>query len=285
MDGSVPAGPDHGSPDDGPRGEPPEVPPAQSVPRRPWLILVASGLASLVALLVLISLAKGDPTDVPPTWLFAASGIVVAGVGGSAVWLASMQSRLVPRSAIALGAAFACIGIVKFALAPLGFFKETRGRTIEMFFSQQGMIVTAGLVVLALYVVAIRVIRQVARSRLGDGPRMRLWALGGVLLGLVAIGYAVPIAFLLAEGPYFYLNFVFTSVVGGGLTIGLMAAIGLVAGAFLTAEDRAQVLAQASMLATAGWIAIAFVVLLHALWVVFMLTLVAVWPLRTVTPK
>jgi hypothetical protein len=58
-----------------------------------------------------------------------------------------------------------------------------------------------------------------------------------------------------------------------------------VTGAFLSAEDRAQVLARASMLATVTWIALAFVVLFQVLWIVFMLALVAVWPLRTVTPK
>ena len=78
---------------------------------------------------------------------------------------------------------------------------------------------------------------------------------------------------------------IFTSVVGIGLILALMAATGLVTGAFLSAEDRAQVLARASMLATVTWIALAFVVLFQVLWIVFMLALVAVWPLRTVTPK
>jgi len=285
MDGSDPAGPDRSPLDVRPGHRPPDVPAAPSVPVQPWLIIFASGVVCLVALLVLVSLARDDATDVPPAWLFAASGIVVAGIGGSAVWLASMQSRLVSRSAIALGAAFACIAVAKFALGPLGFFDQTRGRTIETFVGQQTLILLAGLAILVLYVVAIYVIRGIARGRVADAPKGRTWALVGVLLGLVAIGLAMPIVVVLAAGPLVYLRLIFTSAVGVGVTVALLAATGLVTGAFLTAEDSAQVLARASMLTTAMWIAIAFVLLFQALWVVFMLTLVAVWPLRTVTPK
>jgi hypothetical protein len=83
-------------------------------------ILLAAGAVGGAALLLLLWLAKDDATDVPPGWLFAASGIVVAGVGGFAVWLAALQSRLVPRSAVALGGGHASIAVAKFALAPFG---------------------------------------------------------------------------------------------------------------------------------------------------------------------
>jgi hypothetical protein len=73
----------------------PDIPPAPPAPRRPWIVLISAGVVSFAALQILISLAKGD-TTVPPGWLFAASGIVTAGVGGIAVWLAAMQSSLVP---------------------------------------------------------------------------------------------------------------------------------------------------------------------------------------------
>jgi len=261
------------------------MPAPPSVPARPWVIVLASGAVCLVALLALVWLAKDDPSDVPPAWVFAASGIVVAGVGSVAVWLACTQSRLVPRTAIALGAAFVCIALAKFTLAPFGFFDRTRDRTIELIVSQQTLIVVAGAGVLALYVVAILVIRRVARGRLVDSPKIRTSAVVGVVVGMVAVAFAIPIATVVVAGPAYYLSLVFTSVVGIGLILALMAATALVTGAFLSAEDRAHVLARASMLATVTWIALAFVVLFHVLWIVFMLALVAVWPLRTVTPK
>ena len=132
---------------------------------------------------------------------------------------------------------------------------------------------------------AILLIRRVARGRLVDSPKIRTSAVVGVLVGLLAIGFALPVVFVVVAGPAYYLSLVFTSVIGIGLILALMAAAGLVTGAFLSAEDRANVLARASMLATVTWIALAFVVLFQVLWIVFMLTLVAVWPLRTVTPK
>jgi hypothetical protein len=59
----------------------------------------------------------------------------------------------------------------------------------------------------------------------------------------------------------------------------------LVSMGFATAEDRDGVLARASALNTALWVAIAFLVLFQALWVVFMLAVLSIWPLKTVTPK
>jgi hypothetical protein len=266
---------------------PPEIPAAPSAPRRPWLLILGSGVVCFAALSVLVSLAKDRGTDVPPTWLFAASGIVVAGVGGIAVWFAALQSRLVVRSAIALAAGFACIAIGKFALAPLGFFEATRDTTIETFNDQESLIWVTGFGVLLLYVVAIRVVAWAARMRLKDTRRVRSAITIGTVISLAAIGVALPFLVVIATGlgPLYYLRVVFTSTTGLGVVIVLTTATGLVAGAFVTAEDRAQVLARASMLTSITWLAIAFVILFQALWIVFMLAIVGVWPLRTVTPK
>jgi hypothetical protein len=265
----------------------PEVPAAPSAPQRQWVILLAAGVVCGAALLILLSLAKDDATDVPPGWLFAASGIVVAGVGGFAVWLAALQSRLVPRSAIALGGGFACIAIAKFALAPFGFFRTVNGREIQTLGDQGSLIWITAFGVLLLYMIAIRLIARFARHRLKDTPRVRSAVTVGMVLSLAAIGLAFPFLAAVATGlgPLFYLSIVFTSVTGVATTIALLTAAALVGRAFVTAEDRARILARASILTTITWLAIAFVILFQALWVVFMLAIVSVWPLRTVTPK
>jgi hypothetical protein len=266
---------------------PPEIPDAPSAPQRPWGILLAAGAVGGAALLLLLWLAKDDATDVPPGWLFAASGIIVAGVGGFAVWLAALQSRLVPRSAVALGGGFACIAVAKFALAPFGFFRTVSGREIQTLGDQGSLIWVTAFGVLVLYLIAIRLIARVARNRLDDAPRARPVVTVGLVLSLAAIGLALPFLAAVATGlgPLFYLDIVFTSVTGVGTTVVLLAAAALVSRAFVTSEDRAQILARASILTTITWLAIAFVILFQALWVVFMLTIVGVWPLRTVTPK
>jgi len=266
---------------------PPEIPDAPSAPPRPWVVLLGAGAVGCTALLLLLWLAKDDATDVPPGWLFAASGIVVAGVGGFAVWLAALQSRLVPRSAIALGGGFACIALAKFVLAPFGFFRTVSRREIQTLGDQGSLIWITAFGVLLLYVIAIRLIARVARNRLQDAPRVRPAVTVGLVLSLAAIGLALPFLAAVAAGlgPLFYIDIVFTSVTGVGTAIVLLAATALVSRAFVTAEDRAQILARASILTTITWLAIAFVILFQALWVVYMLTIVGVWPLRTVTPK
>jgi hypothetical protein len=265
----------------------PEIPAAPSAPRRPWVILVAAGVVCFAALQILISFAKDDATAVPPGWLFAASGILMAGVGGVAVWLAATQSRLVPRSAIALAGGFACVAIAKFALAPLGFFRTVGGREIESLVDQDSLIWVSGLGVLLLYVVAIRLIARFARGRLRDAPSVKPAVTVGLVLSLAALGLALPLiaAVAMGLGPLFYVSIVFTSVTGTAVAVVLLAATALVTGAFITAEDRTNVLARASILTTITWLALAFVLLFQALWIVFMLAIVGVWPLRTVTPK
>jgi hypothetical protein len=265
--------------------QPPGFPAAPAPLRRPWIVVLGAGALCFTALSILVSLAKDQGLDAPPGWLFAASGIVVAGIGGLAVWLAAMQSRLVPRSAVALAGGFACIAVAKFAFAPLGFFESVRNRVIETSGDQQSLIWFTGFGVLVLYLVAIRLIARFARSRLMDAPSATPMVTIGLVLSLAAIGVALPLLVASGVTPLLYLNIVFTSITGAGVTIVLLVATALVTGAFVTAEDRTGVLARASILTTITWLAIAFVLLFQALWVVFMLAIVGVWPLRTVTPK
>jgi hypothetical protein len=250
-------------------------------------VIAIAALVCYAGFRVLLSLASDDSVDVPPGWLFAAAGILAAGVGGVAVWVAALQSRLVPRSAIALAGGFACIAIAKFALAPFGFFRSVGGTEIQTLGDQGSLIWVSGFGILLLYLVAIRLIARYARGRLHDAPRVRPAVTIGVVLSLAAIGLALPVlaALAIGLGPLFYLDIVFTSVAGAGVAIVLLAAATLVTSAFVTAEDRATILARASMVTTITWLAIAFVLLFQALWVVFMLAILAVWPLRTVTPK
>jgi hypothetical protein len=152
------------------------------VPQRPWVVLFAAEAVGGAALLLLLWLAKDDAINVPPEWLFAASGIVVAGVGGFAVRLAALQSRLVPRSAVALRGGFACIAVAKFALAAFGFFRSggdpnPRRSRLAHLGHRFG--------VLVLYLVAIRLIARVTRNCLQDGPRARPVVTGCQVISII----------------------------------------------------------------------------------------------------
>jgi hypothetical protein len=44
-------------------------------------------------------------------------------------------------------------------------------------------------------------------------------------------------------------------------------------------------LGDATLLAGFFWLGLALILLYHVMWVVFLLTLVSIWPFRTYTPK
>jgi hypothetical protein len=50
-------------------------------------------------------------------------------------------------------------------------------------------------------------------------------------------------------------------------------------------EKRAVRLGDATLLASFFWLGLALILLYHVMWVVFLLTLVSIWPFRTYTPK
>jgi hypothetical protein len=50
-------------------------------------------------------------------------------------------------------------------------------------------------------------------------------------------------------------------------------------------EKQAVRLGDATLLASFFWLGLAVIVLYHVMWLVFLLTLVSMWPFRTYTPK
>jgi hypothetical protein len=114
-----------------------------------------------------------------------------------------------------------------------------------------------------------------------DGPSAK------PLIGLVIVGAlgSVLTGFLFTSAPTQYLSFALTGLEAGALTVALFVATMLVGFAFRDASARARALGKSSMYVTVAWVAIAFVLVFHVLWIVFLLAVVAIWPLRTVTPK
>jgi hypothetical protein len=105
-----------------------------------------------------------------------------------------------------------------------------------------------------------------------------------VVLILLAVGGAV-VGALITDAPAAYLGFALTGVGAAGLAIALFVAATLVAVAFRDTAKQAKTVGTASVYLTVVWVAIAFLLVFQVLWIVFLLTVVTVWPLRTVTPK
>jgi len=82
-----------------------------------------------------------------------------------------------------------------------------------------------------------------------------------------------------------YIGIVFSGALSILITIALLVAIYLVTETFRSAAEQAIVLRDITILASFFWIGTAFLFIYHALWIVYMLMLTTLWPLKVVTPK
>ena len=81
-----------------------------------------------------------------------------------------------------------------------------------------------------------------------------------------------------------YLVYIF-STFGTAITVALALAAVLAYRTFSEVEKQAVRLGDATLLASFFWLGLALILLYHAMWVVFLLTLVSIWPFQTYTPK
>jgi hypothetical protein len=115
----------------------------------------------------------------------------------------------------------------------------------------------------------------------GAAPTLVLRAVVGALgiAGLFALGSVV------IGTPREYVEFVFSSIAAGGVAVSLVFAALAFGIAFGSAADRARAAGNVGLYTAVFGLSMAFLVVFHVLWIVYLLTLAAIWPLKTVAPK
>ena len=259
------------------------------IPRSAWIRLaVAVGLA-----LVAIALFPRSGGDAPSLAALALIGTVIAGVTTAALHVTVRRDlRLPSRVATSLAFAFALIVLVKFVLGPLGLYEINAVKALDDYLGSVadpvGAAITAA-VVFVLYALGYWIIHRIV----GGGVRLRspirvrpaTLVLGFVVLGLIAVSGAWLIALLLLAAPGQYLEFVFSSGAGVLMMIALVVAATLIGFAFRMAGRDPPTVADVGAIVSLFWLGLGFLALYHVLWVVYVLVLGSIWPLRTVTPK
>ena len=278
------------------------------VPRRPdqrpvrltrtsWITLVAATAVALVA----IALFPRSGGDSPPLASLALIGAVIAGVTTVALYaIVRRDLRLPSRAVTSLALAFGLIALVKFVLAPLGLYEVNAVKALDDIVGSLadpgGAALTAG-AVFGLYVLGYAIVYWLfggelpsirrprsERGRRGPvGARRILIVL--LLAGLLAVSGLWVIALVLVLGPVQYLAFVFSSGAGVLMTIALIGAATLIGSTFRTLGEHLEVVPDVGAIVTLFWLGLGFLALYHVLWIVYVLVLGSIWPLRTVTPK
>src|SRR5215210_184523 len=206
------------------------------------------------------------------------------------------------RTVLVLAAGYnALIAAVKFGLAPAALYQANREQAFEASVSDPNglwFFLGIGSGILLLYLLVFGVMYRVFRRRFrrrslpSEAPpeQRGRWSRGQIIVGVVAC-VAFVASFLWVMPAFYvglptlsYLAYIF-STFGAAITLALILAAFLAYRAFDEVEKRAVRLGDATLLASFFWLGLAVIVLYHVMWVVFLLTLVSIWPFRTYTPK
>lgn len=263
-----------------------------------WL-KVSIGFALAVGVAYLVP--GDDGGSEPPTRTLLIAGSLIALFTTGALYAGVRRDFGLPaRIAIYAVAYNALIVLVKFVLAPRGLYEVNRSVDLTSLINigdELGAAITAGVVFL-LYLAAYYVVYWFFRQRIetlsrGDTAerkrrvrRLLVPVLAGAL-ALAAAGGAfvllIPVAAF--SGGLEYLDFVFSSSVALLIALALAGATSLAVLAFRDVAERAELVGDAALLVSFFWLGLFFLALYHALWVVYVLVLTSIWPLKVVVPK
>jgi hypothetical protein len=262
--------------------------------------LVLFGLAGSVVMVAVPRLFVG-PLG-PGFMIFLVAGVAVivltAGLFGYIYHLGMGFGRTV----LVLAAGYnALIAAVKLGLAPAALYQANREQAFDASAGDPNSLwvfLGIGSGVLLLYLLVFWVMYRVFRHRFRrralpsePPPDQRgRWSRGQIIVGVVAcVAFAASFlwvmpAFYIGLPTLSYLVYIF-STFGAAIALALVMAAFLAYRAFDEVEKRAVRLGDATLLASYFWLGLAVIVLYHVMWVVFLLTLVSIWPFRTYTPK
>jgi hypothetical protein len=268
------------------------------VPGSLVLKLVVAALLSL-AVVAIVPRTVSSAGDVPPVGMLLVTATLV-GVICAALLFWGLRSDLgLPATTATYAVVFNVLVIaVKLSLGPHGFYEVNQVKDLDSSFSidNTAMAFGAAALVFVLYVGVCLVLYRYFRAKVRhlpprDSPAMKVSGRGIVItivvltILLVASGGALLIVFFPLIAGLDYLDFVFSSSLSLMIAVILACATALAALAFNSAADRARLVGDASVFVSFFWVGLYFLALYHVLWVVYVLVLTAVWPLKVVTPK
>jgi hypothetical protein len=247
----------------------------------------AFGVAALAA--AFVPRAGDGDGEVPGMATLLVTGALVGLLTTAALFVVLRRDLGLPAAVALLAVGYnALVVLVKFVLGPEAIYEASEEGRLEAFVADPGdaaaALVIAGGLFLA-YAVVLLVIYRLARRRIERRPVRvrRVVVIAVVTAALLFATGGLPL--LLLFGGAEYAGFVFSSGVSLLVALLLGASIWLAASTFRGAADHAKLVGDAAVIVSVFWIGLAFLALYHALWVVYILVLTTLWPLKVITPK
>jgi hypothetical protein len=260
-------------------------------------LLVAGALSLAVVALVPRTVSSGE--SIPPVGMLLVTATIVGAICSALLFWGLRSDLGLPLKVAVYAVVFnVLVVLVKLALAPRGFYEVNQVRTLDGPFAIDDalMAALAAAIIFALYLAAWVVLYRTFRGRIEhlapSDPIPRLASGRGIAVAvvvltvlLVASGGAILLALVPLAAGLDYLDFVFSSGLSLLVALLLACATAFAALAFNSTADRARVIADASVFLSFFWVGLYFLALYHVLWVVYVLVLTSIWPLKVVTPK
>ncbi len=283
-----------------PRTRPDDVPSGKPDPRD-WLILAGLAAAALLAVEGIPGLFRLDnPTaprtpELPPSAALLAVGLSVSLCTAGALYVVLRRRPGFPPLALGLAVAYnVLIVLLKFTLGPAALWQGQ----YESYFGTFGVALSRSISVAILYLLAFAivggitwfwVIRRIERGTLPQAKLLGAHTPGVVLMAgcLIFASSLIFVSWALAPSltADLYLQILFSGTIGTLAAVLLAATMTSGILAFVLAGRRAIDIRDAGFVVTLFWVGLALLVIYHILWVLYIVTLAAIWPLRTYVPK
>jgi hypothetical protein len=262
------------------------------------LKLAVAGALSLAVVELVPRSADSSGSQPPVRTLLVTAVLIGLFCVAALLWGMVVDLRLPAKVAVYAVAFNLLVILVKFLLAPRGFYEVNQTKDLDSTFAidTELMAFLAALLIFVLYFAAYVVLYRIFARRIehlrerdpleGIGTGRQLIVLV-VLLALLLSGAGGALVLILIPvvAGVSYLDFVFSSGLSLLVALALAGATGLAALAFDASSDRARVVGDASLYMSFFWFGLYFLALYHVLWVVYVLVLTSIWPLKVVTPK
>ena len=262
------------------------------------LKLVVAGLLSL-AVVAIVPRTVSSSGEVPPVGMLLTTATIVAAICGVLLFWGLRSDVGLPATAAVYAVVFNVLVIgVKLVLGPRGYYEVNQVKDLDSTFAinESVMAFGAAAFVFALYAAAYLVLYRYFRKKvehLSPEDRVALrFSRRKVVVAVIVLtvliiasgGALLLLAFPLVAGLD-YLDFVFSSSLSLLIAIMLACTTAFAAMTFNSAAERARLVGDASVFISFFWVGLYFLALYHVLWVVYVLVLTAIWPLKVVTPK
>jgi hypothetical protein len=260
--------------------------------------LAVAGTLSL-AVVIFVPRTVSSSGDVPPVGMLLTTATIVGVICAALLYWGLRSDLGLPGTAAVYAVAFnVLVIVVKLGLAPHGFYEVNQSRDLDGLFSidngLMAMLAAAAIFVLyvAVYLVLYRYLRVKVEHLAPKDPIPRFVSGRGLVIAvvvgtflLIASGGALLLVLVPIAAGFDYVNFVFSSSLSLMIGVILACATMLAAAAFNSTADRARLVGDASVFMSFFWVGLYFLALYHVLWVVYVLVLTSIWPLKVVTPK